>query len=77
MVINVLYFNSIWKDKFIKEDTEKQKFHVGEKIYMVDMMKRLNATEEIAKAATSRPVAAISVTEPTNAHLFFLMKTVI
>lgn len=49
MVINVLYFNSIWKDKFIKEDTEKQKFHVGEKIYMVDMMKRLNATEEIAK----------------------------
>ena len=31
MVINVLYFNSIWKDKFIKEDTEKQKFHVGEK----------------------------------------------
>ena len=49
MVINALYFNGTWKVKFAKEDTEKEKFYVGEKIYMVDMMKRLRVNEEIAE----------------------------
>lgn len=49
MVINALYFNGTWKDKFDKSYTKKEKFYVGEKIYMVDMMKRLRVNEEIAE----------------------------
>ncbi len=49
MLLNSLYFNGKWKDKFDKSYTKKEKFHVGEKIYMVDMMKRLNVNEELAK----------------------------
>jgi len=49
LLLNALYFNGKWKDKFDKSYTEKEKFHVGEKIYMVDMMKRLNVNEELAK----------------------------
>ena len=45
MVLNAMYFNSEWKDKFSERNTTKEKFHVGEKIYMVDMMKRLDGYE--------------------------------
>lgn len=49
LVLNTLYFNGKWKNKFDKSDTEKEKFYVGEKIYMVDMMKRTNVEEHLAK----------------------------
>lgn len=50
MVINALYFNAEWKDKFpTGTGKTKEKFFVGEKIYMVPMMYRDKEPEYLAE----------------------------
>lgn len=50
MVINTLYYKSVWESPFDKKNTEKETFKASGKEYTVDMMKRTDLIENVAIA---------------------------